>query len=83
MEDQVEQILKEKILSAVESPLPELTRRDVELPRISNKAIAVIGMRRAGKTSFLHQCRRDLIAQGRNPRNLVYFNFEDLRGQMT
>ena len=79
MEDQVEQILKEKILSAVESPLPELTRRDVELPRISNKAIAVIGMRRAGKTSFLHQCRRDLIAQGRNPRNLVYFNFEDER----
>ena len=48
MEDQVEQILKEKILSAVESPLPELTRRDVALPRISNKAIAVIGMRRAG-----------------------------------
>ena len=51
----------------------------MELPRISNKAIAVIGMRRAGKTSFLHQCRRDLIAQGRNPRNLVYFNFEDER----
>jgi hypothetical protein len=44
MEDQVEQILKEKILSAVESPLPELTRRDAGLPRISNKAIAVIGM---------------------------------------
>ena len=41
MEDQIEQILKEKILSAVESPLPELTRRNMELPRISNKAIAV------------------------------------------
>lgn len=79
MEDQIEQILKDKILSAVESPLPELTRRDAGLPKISNKAIAVIGMRRAGKTSFLHQCRRDLIAQGRSPRSLVYFNFEDER----
>ena len=79
MEDQLDQILKEKILSAVESPLPELTRRAAELPAISNKALAVIGMRRAGKTSFLHQCRGDLMAQGRNPKNLVYFNFEDER----
>ena len=79
MEDQTDRILKEKILSAVESPLPELTRRAVELPAISNKALAVIGMRRAGKTSFLHQCRGDLMAQGRNPKNLVYFNFEDER----
>ena len=79
MEDQTDRILKEKILSAVESPLPELTRRAVELPASSNKALAVIGMRRAGKTSFLHQCRGDLMAQGRNPKNLVYFNFEDER----
>jgi predicted AAA+ superfamily ATPase len=79
MEDQLDQILKEKILSAVESPLPELTRRAVDLPASSNKALAVIGMRRAGKTSFLHQCRGDLMAQGRNPKNLVYFNFEDER----
>lgn len=79
MGDQTDRILKEKILSAVESPLPELTRRAVELPAISNKALAVIGMRRAGKTSFLHQCRGDLMAQGRNPKNLVYFNFEDER----
>ena len=79
MEDQLEQILKEKILSAVGLPVSGLTRRDAGLPVISNKAIAVIGMRRAGKTSFLHQCRGDLMAQGRNPRNLVYFNFEDER----
>lgn len=79
MEDQFEQILKEKILSAVESPVTGLTRRDVTLPVMPNKAFAVIGIRRAGKTSFLHQCRGDLIAQGRNPRHLVYFNFEDER----
>ena len=79
MEAQLEQILKEKILAAVELPGSGLTRRDAGLPNVSNKAMAVIGMRRAGKTSFLHQCRGDLMAQGRESRNLVYFNFEDER----
>ena len=79
MEDQLEQILKEKLLAAVELPVSGLTRRDAGLPNVSNKAMAVIGMRRAGKTSFLHQCRGDLMAQGRESRNLVYFNFEDER----
>jgi predicted AAA+ superfamily ATPase len=79
MEDQIEQILKEKILSAAELAVPVLTRRDIGLPDIKGKAFAVIGMRRAGKTSFLHQCRGDLMARGAEPRNLVYFNFEDER----
>ena len=46
MEDQIDQILKEKILSAVESPLPELTRRDVELPRISNSYYLELGIQK-------------------------------------
>ena len=79
MEGQIEPIIREKIASAVESPPPTLTRRDATLPPISGKAIAVIGMRRAGKTSFLHQCRADLIAGGRSPHRLLYFNFEDER----
>ena len=32
-----------------------LTHRDIHLPKIPNKAHAVIGMRRAGKTCFLRQ----------------------------
>lgn len=79
MDDQLEQILRDKLLSAVESPIASLTRRDVVLPDIAGKAFAVIGMRRAGKTSFLQQCRGDLIAKGRASQNLVYFNFEDER----
>jgi predicted AAA+ superfamily ATPase len=63
----------------VESPLPVLTFSDVSLPSIKGKAIAVIGMRRAGKTSFLHQCRRSLIEGGRSPERLLCFNFEDER----
>ena len=79
MSGQIEQIVREKIAAAVDAPPPRLTRRDAELPTIPGKALAVIGMRRAGKTSFLHQCRADLIAAGRTPNRMLYFNFEDER----
>ncbi len=46
---------------------------------MKGKAFAVIGMRRAGKTSYLHQCRADLIKAGRHPSRLLYYNFEDER----
>lgn len=76
---QIEQILRDKIAAAVETPPPPLTRRDAVFPSIQGKALAVIGMRRAGKTSFLHQCRANLIKAGRTPHRLLYFNFEDER----
>lgn len=79
MEVQLESILREKLLAAAETPPPTLTRRDAILPGLPGKALAVIGMRRAGKTSFLHQCRADLLAAGRSPNRLIYFNFEDER----
>lgn len=79
MEGQFEQIIREKIAAAVEAPVAGLTRRDATLPPIGGKALAVIGMRRSGKTSFLHQCRGDLLAAGRSPNRLIYFNFEDER----
>jgi hypothetical protein len=46
----------------------------VSLP---NKATAVIGVRRAGKTTFLHQLRRERLEQGVARERLVYMNFED------
>lgn len=73
------QIIQEKIVLALESPLPVFTRRDARCPALSGKAIAVIGMRRAGKTTFLHQMRAERIAAGRAPHRQVYFNFEDER----
>jgi predicted AAA+ superfamily ATPase len=56
-----------------------LTRRDVHLPRIRNKAVTVIGMRRSGKTCFLWQelARRHAAGVGRD--GLLYFSFEDER----
>lgn len=70
MEGQIEQIVREKIATAVETPPPALTRRDAVLPPITGKALALIGMRRAGKTSFLHQCRGNLVAAGRSANRL-------------
>lgn len=44
---------------------------------LPNKATAVIGMRRAGKTTFLHQLRRERLESGVARERLPYINFED------
>jgi predicted AAA+ superfamily ATPase len=48
-------LLRLKLAESLAAPLPDLTRRDVRLPGIRGKAVAVIGVRRGGKTSFLRQ----------------------------
>jgi uncharacterized protein len=49
-------VLAEKLNAALEPfEPPSLTSRDARLPSVPGKAHAVIGMRRAGKTSFLRQ----------------------------
>ena len=55
MQRQYRPVIRQKILDAQAAPLPVLTPRDVWLPTLQGKALAVIGMRRAGKTSFLWQ----------------------------
>ncbi|MEK6959600.1 MAG: ATP-binding protein [Nanoarchaeota archaeon] len=58
--------------------LPLLIRRPV--PKFSEKKIsAIIGPRRAGKTSFLFQIMQDMIHQGRPKSEIVYLNFENAR----
>ncbi len=47
MEGLMQPIIREKILSGFEAPLPTLTLRDARVPNISGKAMVVIGMRRA------------------------------------
>ena len=49
---------------------PTLTRRDARLPELPGKAHALIGMRRAGKTTFLRQLlaeRRQSVPPERAP----------------
>jgi predicted AAA+ superfamily ATPase len=46
-------------------------------PATTRSPRRVIGMRRAGKTTFLHQLRRERHAQGIGRERLPYVNFED------
>lgn len=79
MESQFRLIIRQKIIDAQASVLPTLTHRDNWLPRVKGKATAVIGMRRAGKTSLLWQILAQRHASGTPREGLLYFSFEDER----
>lgn len=76
---EIRQTLQTKLADALVAPVPELTRREIRLPQVPGKAMAVIGMRRSGKSSFLWQCLGDLLVAGEPRESLVYLNFEDDR----
>lgn len=76
---QIRELIHGRIIDALAAPVPAMTRRDVHLPRIKGKGLAVIGMRRSGKTTFLWQCLADRLATGFPREALLYFNFEDER----
>ncbi|MFM9197356.1 MAG: ATP-binding protein [Planctomycetia bacterium] len=79
MKDQMLQAVQEKLADSAAMSFPRLTRREADGSLLPGKARAVIGMRRAGKTSFLYQCLADRLAAGTAREKLVYFNFEDER----
>ena len=79
MEREFKQVIRQKITDALNATVPAHTRRDIHLPTIKGKALAVIGMRRSGKTTFLWQCLANRLAAGTPRDALLYFNFEDER----
>lgn len=72
-------LLQQLIADSLVRPIPLYTRRDARLPSIPGKAVAVIGMRRSGKTTFLWQCLAERLAAGSLREALLYLNFEDER----
>lgn len=72
-------LIRQKIIDSISSPIPKFTRRDIRVPGIRGKAIAVIGMRRTGKSFFLKQVMSDRLASGSSRDSLLYFSFEDER----
>ncbi len=72
-------LIRQKIVDSLASPVPAFTRRDVRLPALRRKAVAVIGMRRTGKSTFLWQVLSDRLSQGASRQSLLYFGFEDER----
>jgi len=72
--------LAEKLADSLAAPLPPATARRVYgTVNLPGKATAVVGMRRAGKTTFLHQLRRERLERGVPRERLPYVNFEDER----
>lgn len=79
MEGQLKSTLRAKIADSLGAPIPTLTRRDIRIPPMKNKACAVIGMRRTGKTTFLWQLLSDRLQKGAPRESLLYLSFEDDR----
>ena len=72
-------ILADKLQAALRAvPARTLTLRDARLPTVAGKVHSVIGMRRAGKTTFLHQLQDELRAK-LPPERAVYLSFDDDR----
>ena len=73
-------IFGELLAASVRTPLPAHTRRRIFGPAgLPGKATAIVGMRRAGKTTFLHQLRHERIERGVPRERLPYLSFEDER----
>jgi hypothetical protein len=76
----LKEALTEKLAESLTEPLPRGTPRVVYgATGLPGKATAVVGMRRAGKTTFLHQMRRERLENGTARTHLPYLNFEDER----
>lgn len=71
-------VLLEKLNAALQPARAAFTPRDAALPAVAGKAHAVIGMRRAGKTTFLHQLQAAWRAKEPAERS-VYLSFDDDR----
>lgn len=70
--------LATKVAEAIEAPIARFTPRHLHGPvSLPGKATAVIGMRRAGKTTFLHQVRQERHDRGVDLARLPYLSFED------
>ena len=74
------ELLAEKLADSIETLPPAGTpRRVFGTLTMPGKATAVVGPRRAGKTTFLHQLRRERHDRGVPLERLPYINFEDER----
>jgi uncharacterized protein len=72
-------LLRLKLAEANHAPVRALTPRDARVPLVEGKALAVIGVRRGGKTSFLQQQMAARLATGRTRESQLLLSLEDER----
>jgi predicted AAA+ superfamily ATPase len=76
----VRSLLADKLKRSLSGPIPRATPRRVHgRTSFKGKATAVVGMRRAGKTTFLHQNRVERERAGADRHLLPFLSFEDER----
>ena len=75
----MKQSLEQLVGDFQERELPDLTERTFDLEPVNGKALALIGMRRVGKTYLCYQAMQTLLTQGVPKENILYLNFEDDR----
>lgn len=76
-------LLKTIIADNQSRVLPELWKRTLEIPLHSNKIVALVGVRRSGKTYHLFNLINQLKAEGIPNSQILYINFEDERLQLS
>ena len=80
LSDTHREALAEILAGSLAGTIPEGTERRIHgRTALPGKATAVVGMRRAGKTTFVHQLRGERLARGAPRARLPYVNFEDER----
>ncbi|MGO8677557.1 MAG: ATP-binding protein [Limisphaerales bacterium] len=72
-------MLKQKLADALVARPPDSTVRDVRLPAIPRKALAVVGMRRVGKSTLLWQQLSARLKAAVPRDQLALLSFEDER----
>ena len=78
--ESIARVLEEKLADGIAVPPPPATLRQLLGPdSFPGKISTIVGMRRSGKTTFLHQLRREALAKGIPLERLPFINFEDER----
>jgi uncharacterized protein len=72
-------MLRLKLSESMTAPVPVRTARDIRLPSIPNKALAIIGVRRGGKTSFLYRQMAERLMAGDVAGTHLLVSLEDER----
>jgi len=72
-------LIKEIILEAQHTDLPEVISRQIEVPVDAPLIISLVGSRRSGKTFLLYDLIRTLRNGGLGKEKIVFINFEDER----
>jgi predicted AAA+ superfamily ATPase len=63
----------------ISEELPEIKERDITLPMEPRNVVAVLGPRRAGKTSLLYHTISSYLRKGVPRRNILYVDFDHPR----